>query len=66
MRYLIFQVYYTTHLHVMNNVEEVNIEGDGTFKYILIKLTSKTEGKTLSKVIVRGYNWAEFHGMHKI
>lgn len=50
----------------MNNVEEVNIEGDGTFKYILIKLTSKTEGKTLSKVIVRGYSWAEFHGMHKI
>ena len=44
---------------MMDEVEDVNIEANGTFKYILIKLTGG--GKT--KTIVRGYNWAEYHGM---
>ncbi len=51
---------------VMDDVTEVDIEANGTFKYILIKLTSKTpgvDGKIRTKTIVRGYNWAEYHGM---
>ena len=41
----------------MENIEEVDIE-EGTFKYIMIKLTDKTG----SKIILRGYNWAGYHG----
>ena len=44
---------------VMENIKEVDIEADGTFKYILIKLIDKEK----SKFIVRGYNWAMYHGM---
>lgn len=42
----------------MDNIEEVNIDLDGVFKYILIRLT--LSGK--EKIIVRGYKWAEYHG----
>ena len=42
----------------MDNISEVEIEEEGTFKYILIELKSNNE----SKIIVRGYNWAEYHG----
>lgn len=47
----------------MDDVADIDIE-NGTFKYILIKLTSKNagDGKIKSKTVVRGYNWAEYHG----
>ena len=48
----------------MDEIADVEI-GRGVFKYILIKLTSKnvvSDGKLKTKTIVRGYNWAEYHG----
>lgn len=45
----------------MDDIKDVDIEAEGTFKYILIKVTKKSDGK--NKIIVRGYNWAEYHGM---
>ena len=61
----------------MDEVDEVIIDSDGVFKYILIELTemkkrsgSKSKDKTASDsepprkmTIVRGFEWAEFHGM---
>ncbi len=47
----------------MEDVEDVDIEGDGMFKYILIELTKTMDEKTKTKIIVRGYKWAEYHGM---
>ena len=44
----------------MEKVPEVDIESDGVFKYILVELTDKKSGKV--KTIVRGYEWAEYHG----
>ncbi len=47
----------------MDNIKQADIEAEGTFKYILIKLTKiKNDGKSTSKIIVRGYKWAEYHG----
>lgn len=46
----------------MDAIEEVNIEQNGTFKYILIRLSRTSEGKVEDKVIVRGFQWAEYHG----
>jgi len=46
------------------NIPEVEIDPDGTFKYVLIKVygakgpTSPDEVKT----IVRGFKWGEYHG----
>lgn len=51
---------------VMNDIEDVEIEANGTFKYILIELTSDSDEKVKSKVVVRGYNWAEYHGKFTI
>lgn len=50
----------------MNDIEDVEIEANGTFKYILIELTSDSDEKVKSKVVVRGYNWAEYHGKFTI
>lgn len=50
----------------MEGVDFVDIDSNGTFKYILIKLTNrKSEGSASkgSKLIVRGYSWAGYHGM---
>ena len=44
-------------------VQDVQIDADGVFKYILIELKDK-KGKT--KTIVRGFKWAEYHGKHVI
>lgn len=44
----------------MEKVAEVEIDSDGVFKYILVELTDKKSGK--EKTIVRGYEWAEYHG----
>ena len=40
-------------------ISDVDIDPDGVFKYILIKVKAK-DG--VSKTIVRGYNWAQYHG----
>lgn len=45
----------------MDEVADVDIEADGVFKYILIKLSDKKKTGA-SKVIVRGYSWADYHG----
>lgn len=45
----------------MDQVADVDIEADGVFKYILIKLSDKKKTGA-SKVIVRGYSWADYHG----
>lgn len=52
----------------LEQVEEVQIEADGVFKYILIELTQREKkGKEpreeKSRTIVRGFEWAEFHGI---
>ena len=44
----------------MDNIKEVDIDPDGVFKYILIKITD--EASTHERIIVRGYKWAEYHG----
>ena len=44
---------------LMDAIKEVEIDSDGTFKYILIKISQEDERKT----IVRGYGWAEYHGI---
>ena len=51
----------------MDEVADVSIEPDGVFKYILIEIVEK--GKKSSsivkkKLIVRGFNWAEYHGKY--
>ena len=52
----------------MEKVEEVVIDPDGVFKYILIELTEKKKAKGATDqqprkmTIVRGFEWAEFHG----
>ena len=40
-------------------IPSVDIDDEGKFKYILIKLKNKSEKK--SRFIVRGYKWATFH-----
>ncbi len=46
----------------MDRVNDVEIDSDGVFKYILIELSEKRGGEKRKKLIVRGYEWAEFHG----
>ena len=46
------------------NIPEVEIDSDGTFKYVLIKVYG-AKGSTSSdevKTIVRGFKWGEYHG----
>ena len=40
------------------SIEDVDIDESGKFKYILIKVSAGSK----SKFIVRGFDWAEFHG----
>jgi hypothetical protein len=42
----------------MNQINEVNVDSDGCFKYILIKLAVNGQ----EKHVVRGYGWANYHG----
>ncbi|XP_065918188.1 14 kDa phosphohistidine phosphatase-like [Dysidea avara] len=44
---------------VLDRVADVDIDANGTFKYILINVETK-DGS--SKEIVRGYEWAQYHG----
>ena len=49
----------------LEQVEEVEIEAGGVFKYILIELKErdkKDKKNSRKKLIVRGFEWAEFHG----
>jgi hypothetical protein len=43
----------------LDSFENVNIASEGRFKYIQIRLRYNNEEKT----IVRGYKWAEYHGI---
>lgn len=49
----------------MESISDVMIDGDGVFKYILIELTEKIKDdkrQPKTKLIIRGFKWAEFHG----
>lgn len=49
----------------MDSVSEVIIDEDGVFKYILIEVSETKKsgtGELRKKLIVRGFEWAEFHG----
>ena len=48
----------------LDQVEDVVIEADGVFKYILIELIehAKKDKPERKKTVVRGFEWAEFHG----
>lgn len=41
-------------------IPEVDLDPDGVFKYVLIRVHSKTDESYVD--IVRGYAWAEYHG----
>lgn len=40
-------------------IPNVDIDGEGTFKYILIQITKKSNLEP--RIIVRGYKWAGYH-----
>lgn len=44
----------------LSRIPDVDIDPDGVFKYVLIRVTPEGEGP--GKEIVRGYAWAEYHG----
>lgn len=48
-----------------SNVSDVEIDANGRFKYILIKVIDKTQGGAF-KYIVRGFDWANYHGKTKL
>ena len=43
----------------LDKIEDVIIDDNGKFKYVLIELNSGSS----KKYIVRGFGWAEYHGM---
>ena len=47
-------------LHAMQDVAEVEIDGDGTFKYVLLRLQSRGDA-SLSRLLVRGNARAGYH-----
>lgn len=44
----------------LDQIPDVDIDPDGVFKYVLIRVHAAPAGQ--SKEIVRGYKWAEYHG----
>ncbi|XP_067005995.1 14 kDa phosphohistidine phosphatase-like [Anabrus simplex] len=44
-------------------VPEVEIDPDGTFKYVLIKVSTKKPagGSSNEKIVVRGFRWGAYH-----
>jgi hypothetical protein len=46
------------------SIPEVEIDQDGTFKYVLIRVYSakKSSSSEEVKTIVRGFKWGEYHG----
>ena len=58
-----------TVLYSMDSVSDVVIDEDGVFKYILIELCEKKRGgsgEQRKKLIIRGFEWAEFHGERRL
>ena len=45
----------------LSNVADVEIDANGRFKYVLIKVTDESQGGVY-KHIVRGFDWADYHG----
>jgi len=45
----------------LDEVEDVDIDANGRFKYVLIKLYHPDSEENY-KYIVRGYKWAGYHG----
>uniref|UniRef100_F6WVK9 14 kDa phosphohistidine phosphatase n=1 Tax=Monodelphis domestica TaxID=13616 RepID=F6WVK9_MONDO len=47
----------------LSEIPDVDIDSDGVFKYVLIRVHSARDARarTVSKEIVRGYKWAEYH-----
>lgn len=45
----------------MDDIPEVDIDSEGKFKYILIKVEDKKDSSRV-KHLVRGYSWAPYHG----
>lgn len=48
----------------LDKVEDVEIDADGVFKYILIEIkevNKKSKQEVGRKMIVRGFSWAEYH-----
>ena len=43
----------------MNQISDVNIDTEGCFKYILIKLAANGQ----EKHVVKGYAWAKYHSL---
>lgn len=43
------------------NVSDVEIDANGRFKYVLIKVIDKSQGGVF-KYVVRGFDWADYHG----
>ncbi|PSN49970.1 14 kDa phosphohistidine phosphatase [Blattella germanica] len=45
-------------------VPEVDIDPDGTFKYVLIKVYGAKKGSDSEEVktVVRGFSWGAYHG----
>ena len=52
----------------LDKLQTVEIEPDGVFKYVLIELKEKDkkDKKGRKKTVVRGFEWAEFHGKQTI
>lgn len=53
----------------LDKVADVEIEADGVFKYILIELKEKKKkggsgsgSPAATKIVVRGLEWADYHG----
>jgi phosphohistidine phosphatase len=48
----------------LESIREVDIDPDGTFKYVLIKVygAKKPSSPEEVKTIVRGFKWGEYHG----
>lgn len=44
----------------LEKIPEADIDPNGVFKYVLIRVHSKTDESYVD--IVRGYAWAEYHG----
>ena len=47
----------------LSSVPDVEIDANGLFKYVLIKVIDPSNEDTY-KCIVRGFDWANYHGKH--
>eukprot|EP00095_Tigriopus_kingsejongensis_P010858 snap_masked-scaffold592_size129239-processed-gene-0.15 protein:Tk10858 transcript:snap_masked-scaffold592_size129239-processed-gene-0.15-mRNA-1 annotation:"14 kda phosphohistidine phosphatase" len=49
-------------VELLNNLEAVDIDPNGVFKYVLIEVSAQAEAeREVSRCLVRGYAWAEYH-----